>query len=129
MNAEFGSMSLKMAGSLILILGLIISLFYVLKHLRLGSMSRSRYPEMRILGTMTLAPKRAVALVEICDQWLVVGVGTENVTLLSKLDRPPPTNDADTHSSDNMGSFQSFLLNKRFRQRAEIKQSGVKPKG
>ena len=105
-------MSLKMTGSLILILGLIILLFYVLKRLRLGSLSLNRYPEMRVLGTINLAPKRAIALVEICDQWLVVGVGTENVTLLSKLDRPPENLDVDSHSTNDSRSFQSFLQQK-----------------
>ena len=113
MGGEFGTMSLKMAGSLILILGLIIFLFYILKHMKSGSLSLNRYPEMRILGTVSLAPKRAVALVEICDQWLVVGVGTESVTLLSKFDRPPQPHEDDTDSVGNTGSFQSFLQNRR----------------
>ena len=113
MDADFGSLSMKMAGSLLLVLGLIISLFYILRRLRLGSLSLNRYPEMRILGTLNLAPKRAIALVEICDQWLIVGVGTENVTLLSRLDRPPQDNDVDTRPTGNVESFKSLLQNKR----------------
>jgi len=86
--ADFGSASIKMAGSLFLILGLIIGIFFLVKRLRSGSLSLDNYPEMRLIGRLNLAPKRAIALVEICDQWLIVGIGTENVALISKLDRP-----------------------------------------
>ena len=119
MGADFGSASLKMAGSLILILGLIIILFYVLKRLRIGSLSLNRCPKMLLLGTLSLAPKRTVALVEIGDQWLIVGVGTENVNLLLKLDRPQNINDIEPGTEDGVRSFQSLLKSNRFWQRAK----------
>lgn len=88
MDASLGSASLKMVGSLILVLGLIISLFYLLKRLKIKSLSSHNYPEMRLIGMLNLAPKRAIALVEILDQWLVVGIGPDNISFLSRLDRP-----------------------------------------
>ncbi len=121
MGADFGSVSINMAWSLILILGLIITLFYVFKRLRMGSPSLHRCPEMRVLGTLNLAPKRMVALVEIGDQWLIVGVGTENVNLLLKLDRPPKINDIEPGTEDGVRSFQSLLQSNRFWQRAKNK--------
>ena len=117
MAADFGSLSLKMAGSLLLILGLIISLFYVLKRLRFSSLSLKKYPEMRLLGSLNLAPKRAIALIEVCDQWLIVGIGTENVTLISRFDRPPETSNLDAGTPGNEKSFHSFLQNRRLWQR------------
>ena len=112
MAADFGSVSLKMAGSLILVLGLIIGLYYLFKRLRPGSLSFNNYPEMRLIGTLNLAPKKSIALIEICDQWLVVGIGAENVTLISKLDRTPDINDTDTLPTGNEGRFHSLLQNR-----------------
>ena len=111
MTADFTVASLKMAGSLIFILGLILGLFYLLKRLRVNPLAGSGIPEMRILGTLSLAPKRAVALIEICDQWLIVGIGTENVTLISKIDRPPEGRGPDVGIQTDTGIFQSLLQN------------------
>lgn len=109
MEAEFGGALLKMAGSLMLILGIMVSLFYVLKRLRPRSFHLSDYPQMRLIGSLNLAPKRTIALVELCDQWLVVGVGTESVNLIAKMDRPPEVTDAGASVSHNGRGFQSFL--------------------
>ena len=64
---------------------------------------------MRILGTLNLAPKRAVALIEVCDQWLLVGIGTENVTLISKLDQPCESEDFDMGANIGNGRFHTLL--------------------
>ena len=108
MAADFGHASIKMAGSLVFILALILCIFFLVKRLRLGSLALNNYPEMRLIGRLTLAPKRSIALVEICDQWLIVGIGTENVTLISKLDsRPDPINsDAVTPINRKTGLWQ-----------------------
>jgi len=105
---DFGSASIKMAGSLVFVLALILCIFFLVKRLRLGSLALDNYPEMRLISRLTLAPKRAIALVEICDQWLIVGIGTENVTLISKLDsRPDPINsDAVTLTNRKIGLWQ-----------------------
>lgn len=114
MEAEFGGALLKMAGSLMLILGLMLCLFYALKRLRPRSFHLGNYPEIRLIGTLNLAPKRTIALVELCDQWLVVGVGTESVNLIAKMDRPPEGTDAGASVSRNGRSFHSFLENSSF---------------
>ena len=111
MSTDFDIVTIKMAISLIIILGLIIYLFLILKRFRLSPLSSGRVPVMRILGTLNLAPKRAIALVEVCDQWLIVGIGTENVTLISKLDRPPEANGSDAGIPANGKKFHSFLQN------------------
>jgi len=119
MTAEFGSLSLKMAGSLALVLGLIITLLYIVKRVRWSTLSYAGYPEMRLIGTLTLAPKRSIALIEICDQWLVVGIGTENVTLLSKFDPPEGHSPADDRGLKSGKGFYSFLQDRGVFQRRE----------
>ncbi len=76
---------------------------------------------MRILGTLNLAPKRAVALVEICDQWLIIGIGTENVSFISKLDRPPEADASDFGLSSGEKKFHSFLENIGLRHRDPLR--------
>ncbi len=112
MAGEFGGTVLKMVGSLVMILGLIIFLSYWLKRLRPGTLSAGRNPAMRLVGTLNLAPKRAVALIEVCDQWLLVGVGTESVTLISKLDPPPHEEQTGASPAHQDSPFHAILKGK-----------------
>lgn len=112
MTAEFGSAALKMMGALGLILVLILALSYGLRRLRSGSFPIHHTPAMRLLGMLTLAPKRAVALIEVSDQWFLVGVGTENVTLISEIE-PLPDQEERPHSASDKG-FQAILQNVGF---------------
>jgi flagellar protein FliO/FliZ len=112
-----GEASLKMIGSLLLIVGLILLLFYLIKRLRLNPLALRRDPQMRLIETLNLAPKRSVSLIEVRDHWLVLGVGAESVTLLSRLDAPPqPTNTHPGNPDDRRG-FHSLLQNTIFRNR------------
>lgn len=115
MSGDFGIESLKMVGSLVLVLGVILFIFYLIKRLRIGQFTQSRLPDMRLLGTLNLAPKRAVSLVEICDEWFILGVGTESVTLISKMDRPPKSDNHNNISRDRGTTFHSLLQNFRSR--------------
>lgn len=112
MTGEFGIPALKMFGSLILILGLIVFLSYWLKRLRPGTLSSGKTPAMRLVGTLNLAPKRAVALIEVCDEWLLVGVGTESVTLISKVEPPPQQDRPDAGWGGQESKFQTILRGK-----------------
>ena len=109
MNGELGNITFKMVGSLVFIIGLILIFVYLLKRFRLGSMSLSRSPIFRLLGSLTLAPKRSIALVEIHNQWLVLGVGTERVTLLSKMDRPGEEGLSENQSDLGPKNFKTLM--------------------
>jgi len=112
LTGEFGIPTLKMFGSLILILGLIIFLSYWLKRLRPGTLSSGKAPAMRLVGTLNLAPKRAVALVEISDEWFLVGVGTESVTLISKVEPPPQQDPPAGDLGGQVSKFHAILQGK-----------------
>ena len=109
MEADFGIAAIKMGGSLIIILVLILLLYYLLKRFRLNSFSQSDIPPIRLLGTLNIAPKRSIAMVEICNQWLVVGIGVENINLLTKLECPPDVDKQEYCDKSGGGTFQSFL--------------------
>jgi len=112
-----------MIGSLLLILGLIACLFYLFKRLRFGSFSQKNVPRMRLIGSLNLAPKRGLALVEIRDQWLLVGVGTENVTLISTLERPEDQEGTAQPAAPLAASFSSVLKKTRGRETPESTSS------
>jgi flagellar biosynthetic protein FliO len=112
LGADLAANAIKTAGSLLLVLGLIICLFYFLKKMRFGSSSTPGAARLRLISSLSVAPKRSVALLELRDQWLVVGIGTESVTLLSQMNRPDDINEAIMDESEKTRSFGSLLKNK-----------------
>jgi flagellar protein FliO/FliZ len=106
-----GILSIKMLFSLMLMLGLIFALVYLLKRLKVGNLGANRSVSMRLLGHLSLAPRKGIALVEVCDQWLVIGIGAENVNLISKIDRPPSDAVPNTVSPTGGNVFQTILEN------------------
>jgi flagellar biosynthetic protein FliO len=107
-----GMLSIKMFLSLLLMLGLIYALYYIMKRLKIGPLTGSRPASMRLLGTLSLAPKRGIALVEVCGQWFVIGIGSENVSLISKVERPEEgTAPCNISPAPGGNVFQSILEN------------------
>jgi len=109
LSAEFGIASLKMLGSLIIVLGLIIGFFILLARLRLNPLSGSRPPNMRVIGNLSLGPKRSITLVEVCDQWLLLGVGTDSVSLIKELPRLSEDNESEISAQIGNNGFHSLL--------------------
>ena len=111
MTDGLGIMSIKMLIALIIMLGLIFALLYMLKRLKIGPLSGGGSQSMRLLGYLSLAPRKGVALVEVCGQWLVIGVGADSINLISRVDRPACDEAPDTGRSGSAGAFQSILEN------------------
>jgi flagellar biosynthetic protein FliO len=112
-DGNMGMASLKMGAALLLVIAMIFALYYLSRKIKDGRFSLNRYPAMRIIGSLSLAPKRSIALVEVCGEWLVLGVGTETITLLRRFEDPPTTNnEAVSSGSGTGGGFQSLLRKK-----------------
>ena len=122
MDVNFVDTSLKMVATLTFILIIILFLYIILKRLRLKSLSIKKYPQIRLIGTLYVAPKRSIALIEVCGEWLVVGVGTESVTLLTKLPHPPESVDINGTSENPSTSFSDMLRNSLSRERGQKKK-------
>jgi len=105
---EMTSAALKMLGSLILVIGLIVTLFYVARKVKWRVTGLGRTARMQLIETLTIAPRRWVSLVEIRDQWLILGVGPEEVRLLTQLQRPVESETPDGRHGAPDG-FQSIL--------------------
>ena len=109
MDSGFYSDFLKMIGILILCVGAIFALLYLIRRFQSRYMNFGGYPQIRLIHSVTVAPKRSVVIVEIADKWLVLGVGSESVTLLKELDPPEqPIGPPEGHLSGNTG-IRRFL--------------------
>jgi len=105
---EMTTAVLKMLGSLILVIGVIATLFYVARKVRSRVAGGGRTARMQLIETLSIAPKRWVALVEVQNQWLILGVGPDEVRFLTRLPRPAESEITENRSSTHDG-FQSIL--------------------
>ncbi len=99
---------LKMVGALALILGLMLLTLHFLKRYRSCVRSRSPESHVQVLDVRMLAPKKSIALVEVAGERLLLGVGTEQVTMLSRIDSPPRQNNPEVEEQEP--GFASTLL-------------------
>ncbi len=111
--SDMGVATFKMLGSLALVIGLILLITYGIRRLRFGASSFQGVQRMRVLGTLTLAPKRSIALVEVCGELLLLGVGTDNVRLLSKIEGVGRAGLEEQGKESNGGDFLSILKGKK----------------
>jgi len=77
----YWSYTLKAFGSLLLVLGLIVIFFFVLK--KINSMGRYSSARIKLKSKLYLDNKHYLAIVEIDNKEMLVGVG-ENVTILKE---------------------------------------------
>ncbi|MGD9156973.1 MAG: flagellar biosynthetic protein FliO [Desulfobacteraceae bacterium] len=110
MDTDFNILSLKLAIFLLVMFALMILFFFIIKRVKGGSLTMGKYPVMKNLATLSLGPKRSLALIEICDQWLLVGVGTENISLISQIDKPSDDGQFESNPPRERNIFDSFLL-------------------
>ena len=95
MDTNFLAATFKMVILLIAVTGVIFLLIYLLRKFRLKSLALRKIPDIRLISTLNLNFRRSIALVEVAGQWLVVGVGAHNVSLLTKMDRPSEIESSD----------------------------------
>lgn len=82
-NIGYWSYTLKAFGSLILVLGLIVVFFFVLK--KINSMGRYSSARIKLKSKLYLDNRHYLAIVEIDGKEMLVGIG-ESVTILKELD-------------------------------------------
>ncbi len=75
---------LRVVGSLVLVIGLALLVLALAKK-RLQLLPGQKKGVIRIIETRALAPKKAVALIEVRGRELLVGIGQENISLLCEL--------------------------------------------
>ena len=118
METDFNMLSFKLAIFLMAIFALMIFFYFIIRRAKGGTLSMGKYSVIKNLATLHLAPKRSLALVEVCDQWLLVGVGTENISLISKIDKPSDGSQHEGILPQEKSIFDAFLLKAGLKHRA-----------
>jgi flagellar protein FliO/FliZ len=91
---------------LLIVLGLMAGAYWLLR--RIGVNRGMSGIKMKVVGGLTIGNRERVVVVEMADQWLVLGVTPSQITLLSTL---PRQGDNAAETSDKTGaSFASWLL-------------------
>ncbi len=89
MDDPFSSL-VKMISSLLLVLGLILAVAFGAKRFMRSRFSRwQNAPLIQVISTTYLGPKREVSVIEVGEQYLVVGVTPNQISLLTRLDESP----------------------------------------
>lgn len=83
-GADFSAV-LGMFGGLIIVLVVIVALAYGLKKLNLATGSSNA---IKVQAQTALGPKERVVLVDVAGQQYLLGVTSQQVTLIDKLDTP-----------------------------------------
>lgn len=93
---------------LIVVLGLMAVMAWTLKRFNLARIAGNT--PIKVVGGVSVGNRERVMVVEVADQWIVVGVATGQVTALSTMPRPAGL-PADTAASpaSKAGNFAHWL--------------------
>ncbi len=86
-SLEDGKLFLKMIGSIVLVVALAIAALYVSKKV-LPRVTNASGKEIRVMETAYLGPRKALHLVEIGHQKLLIGSTNENIATLAHIGEP-----------------------------------------
>ena len=75
----------KVFGSLLVVVGIMLVLLYFIKRTGLGSGQARSGSAIAVLETRMVAPKKYIAIVEIADRCLALGITEHNINLLADL--------------------------------------------
>ncbi|HEY4318460.1 MAG TPA: flagellar biosynthetic protein FliO [Herbaspirillum sp.] len=110
-----GSSTMTMLFGLLLVLGLIICIAWLLKRSGLTP-SMQASAAARVVGGVSVGNRERVVVVEIADQWIVVGVAPGRVNALAtmpKQESPPATLAENAAPARNFASWMKQTIEKR----------------
>ncbi len=94
--------------ALAMVLAVILALAWVLKRVRVPGVT-SEVP-MRTIGSLSLGARERVVVVEVGDQWLVLGVTAQSIAQLSQMPKQTlPTTDNGTAGANFMAQLAARL--------------------
>ena len=104
---------LQVVFGLVVVLGLLMGVAWWLK--RFGPVSRAGGSAAKIVGGVSVGARERVMVVEVGDQWIVIGVAPGSVNALSTMPRQEHLvqEDAYTGSSQNFAGWLKQTLDKR----------------
>ncbi len=101
---ETGSALLQMTLSLALVLALLVGTLWLLKRFRVGQSSAGG--TLKVVASAAVGPRENVVIVEVGEEWLVLGVAPGNVRLL----QTRPRGEVAAGDGTAPGAFAARLL-------------------
>lgn len=102
----------KVFGSLLVVVGLMLLILYGIKRSGLGSGRSRGGSAITVLETRMVAPRKYIAIVEIADKCLAVGITEHNINLLADLGAEVKATLAGQSNVAKPGTAFANLLNK-----------------
>jgi flagellar protein FliO/FliZ len=96
---------------LVLVLGLMAALAWALK--RFGATRAAGSAAVRVVGGVSVGGRERVLIVEVADQWIVVGVAPGRVNALATLPRQENAVLTTTPAAQNFSSWLKQTMEKR----------------
>lgn len=94
---------LQIFAALAFVIALMLALAWLFK--RVGPLAHSQHLPMKVIGGLNLGHREKVIVVEVADQWLVLGVTSQQITKLAELEKrelatPDPSGPVQNHFAD-----------------------------
>lgn len=97
----------KTAFFLLILIGLILLCGWLFKR---ASVTRNSAHPMRIVGTTSLGQRERIVIVEVNEQWLILGVTANQINKLHEMPIPASTGNAPNKNTED-ASFSTRLTN------------------
>ena len=102
---------------LVIVLGLMAAIAWTLKRLNLAKIAGNA--PVKVVGGVSVGNRERVMVVEVADQWIVVGVAPGQVNALSTLPRPENLPAATAETTLPVNNFAVWLKQKIDKRNAE----------
>jgi flagellar protein FliO/FliZ len=112
------SATLQMLTALAIVLGGLLVVFYFLKRFLRRDSGGTGNPLIRVIASQYIGVKKNIALVEVPGTVLVLGVSSDNISLLTKIEDPSVVDAIRQETTRLTPSFSDHLqrLTTRFKQ-------------
>lgn len=95
----------KMISSLLIVLALILLVAYLVRRFLNSRLSRWRSaPMIQLLSTTYLGAKRQISVIEVGQEYLVVGVTPNQISLITKLEHAPIPSESTAETGEIISS-------------------------
>lgn len=93
-EGDFYTAMVKMLAGLALVLGIMVGAYWLVRRLAPKAAALGG-GQMRLLARLGLGPRKFLAMVQVADRVLVLGVTTDSIRLVCELDQPLPAREED----------------------------------
>ncbi len=116
--------AIKMVASLAVVLGIVWGLYRVARRTMPAVQGRGRGKLIHVLENQHLGNRKSIAMVQVPGAVLVLGVGSENIQMLTRLDDPEVIRAIETQAGQ-AGAPMSFVAQLQRLTGAGRRQAGV----